>query len=63
MRTKYEEYLVCLQRGHAGNGGMSVGGRYYSICDYCGTHYWTEHIQHETNVPERPTPKSRREAQ
>ena len=56
-RTKYEEYLICEDRGHRGTFHYGVDTGQKLKCEYCGTIYWTEYWteertkKHEENVP------------
>ncbi|MEI7632123.1 MAG: hypothetical protein WCJ60_02270 [bacterium] len=55
--TKYEQYLICKERGHKGNGSTTsyaiANSPVFQECGYCGTTFWTTTIteQHEKNAP------------
>ena len=57
--TKAEQYLICKQRGHDPDHDAETpldehGEPDYhrDVCKWCGTVYWEETIEHETNTPE-----------
>lgn len=47
---KLEQYEICKERGHKANQfyttNITVG-----ICQFCGTHFWDEVTQQESNAP------------
>ena len=54
MLNKFEQYQHCVSRGHKAESHFSIGLPQVTkgVCKYCGTHFWTETINHEENVPE-----------
>jgi len=60
MSDRYEEYLVCQERGHQSNGvhgGHETAS--WTWCKWCGTKYWTSTttVMHEENAPQSSTLK------
>ncbi len=56
MVSRYDEYVICKQRGH-GDGDLSLDferGHFLIICDRCDTHYRHEQQLVEDNVPDPP---------
>ena len=62
MSEKYDEYLICKERGHEPdkNQGAMLNAVWGSVpkhtCRHCGTTYWTtvETTNHEANAPVEP---------
>ncbi len=51
--NKVKEYKICKERGHSATSFFSLGmGPQIGVCTYCGTHFWTESIDRESNIPE-----------
>lgn len=53
-RTRYEEYRICQERGHQPSDVQTASVSPQDICQWCGTHYWTEtsSVLKEVMVPE-----------
>lgn len=57
--SKYEEYLICKERGHTPDPlqGATMNAIYNAVfkyvCVYCGTTYWTttKTEKHESDAP------------
>jgi len=54
MKSRWEEYQTCLQRGHQGGGHVALSNPPKQICTHCGTYFWTTVEHHETGAPEKP---------
>ena len=50
-RTRHEEYLICQDRGHTPGDTILTCNPPLSVCAKCGTHYRSEVIFHESNIP------------
>lgn len=48
MKSKYEEYLLCKDRGHKESGLVLTSYPPWNVCKYCGTAYRDEE---ELNAP------------
>lgn len=57
-KTKYQEYLICKERGHTPSGQITASIPPQNICAKCGTYYWyTEpELVEGMNKPEPPKP-------
>ena len=52
MKTRYEEYLICKERGHAPPSTVTASIPPQNVCSRCGTYYWYERVLHEHSQPE-----------
>lgn len=55
-RSRYEEYLICKERGHTPSGIVTASIPPQNICERCGTYYWytSPELVEGMNKPEPP---------
>jgi hypothetical protein len=52
MKSKWEEYQICLERGHVPDGtSYSDASGEHHTCRYCGTTWYEETVCHYSNEP------------
>lgn len=52
--ARWHAYQVCRERGHSADYGVTLsihGAVTKNHCRYCGTWFWTEHIEREEGAP------------
>jgi hypothetical protein len=50
-KRRYDEYLICQQRGHSESPYQTMGMYPKHMCRFCGTLYWEETITREAGAP------------
>jgi len=57
-QERYEQYLICQQRGHGPSSYITASVPPKNRCRWCGTFYWTENIKREMGAPPEPKGKA-----
>lgn len=53
-RSRYEEFLICKERGHTASDITLACNPPLSVCRLCGTQYRYDRVLYEQNKPEPP---------
>lgn len=54
LRSRYDEYLICRDRGHVSAGYTTDNGEMWKQCGKCQTLFRVEQVTIERNPPEPP---------